>query len=378
TADTVRALPAEGTAPGDVAAWWASLPSRTRRLLLARHDRLGDLDGLPAAVRDRVNRRRLAAALTLAELECEAAEDAMEGLPGGSPQEMASERLAQAEALRDMLRAVRDVVDAGPDRYLLLLDTTMPGRAAVAMGDVDTADHVAVLVPGMTARVTPYLPGLVMDARVLRRNGELALRLRDRTGTVAAIAWIGYTAPLLTDVWSSSRAEAGAPALAATVQGIRASRTQAGAPAHLTVLAHSYGTHVAGLAAQQTTAIDDLVVMGSPGIGVDSAGETSVPTGHVYVTEATQDPVADADWFGADPQSRAFGAVPLQSDGGAHPLADETTLPSSGHSEYYLPDSESLWNISAVTVGLPQDTTRGSNYGAGDVVRVTAVPPWFR
>ncbi len=68
TAVTARALPADGTAPAEVAAWWASLSTGARALLVAQHDRLGDLDGLPVAVRDVVNRRRLTAALAEAEI----------------------------------------------------------------------------------------------------------------------------------------------------------------------------------------------------------------------------------------------------------------------------------------------------------------------
>ncbi len=255
----------------------------------------------------------------------------------------------------------------------MAFDPTTPGRAAIAVGDVDSADHVAMLVPGMTARVTPYLGGLAGDAQRLQHFGTQALGSQPASRTIATVAWIGYVAPELTDVWNSSRARAGAPALAAAVQGIHAARAATGTDVHLTVVAHSYGTHVAGLAARDADAIDDLVLMGSPGIGVDSAGGLAVPTGHVYVAEATGDPVADADWFGADLQAPRFGAVPLQTDGGPHPLAGSDTLASTGHSEYYLPDSESLWNITAVVIGRPEDTTQGTNRGVGDLAR----PPLF-
>ena len=110
--------------------------------------------------------------------------------------------------------------------------------------------------------------------------------------------------------------------------------------------------------------IDDLVLFGSPGAGVDSAAQLAVPAGHVFVAAAAWDPVAILGRFGTSPATTAFGAVDLQTDGGAHSLGGATTIASEGHSEYYTEKSESFWNLTAVATGHTQDVTQGPVFNA--------------
>lgn len=381
---TRRALPAIGSDPAEVAAWWATLSTAAQEALITAHpDRIGNLDGLPAAVRDRANRLRLTAETTAAQEAVAAAEATIaalhERLAGATSRadlelvgrllQEAQNALGTARSRVAMLEAVRAELVKRPRAQLYLFDPTMPGHAAIAVGDIDTADHVAVLVPGTTAYVTDYLGGLVDDADRLRTAATNSLERNDSTETFAALAWIGYTAPDWDlSVLSTARATAGAQALDRTMRGLHSLRASTGTDPHLTVVGHSYGSLVAGQAARTSTVVDDLALLGSPGIGVRSAAELAVPAGHVYVAEAHADRVADLGWFGPDVQQPGFGATAMQTDGGPHPLTPEETVRSTGHSEYYHPDTESLWNLVAVATGRSDAVTTGTDTDAGDVL----------
>ncbi len=373
------ALPAAGADPHDVAAWWAALSTEARRLVAAQHpELLGGLDGLPAAVRDAANRR------VLADLEAGTAADLASVLAAitavlADPDERATYgtldqlvlRRDELESTRALLAAVRAQLDGFTGRHLVLLDPEMPGKVAIAIGDVDAAEHVAVLVPGMTALATTYLDGLMNDAQRLvgaaDRGGDI---VPGRPG-LAAIAWIGYTAPTEIDVAFRGKARAGADALRAMLNGVASSHATRGRDVHLTAVGHSYGSLVVGLAVQQPTGAGDVVLMGSPGVDATSAAALAVPDGHVYVAEAPSDMVADAAWFGLDPSAPGFGATMLHTSGGAHPVGGDTVA-STGHSEYYKAGSENLWNLVAITTGEPENVTTGGAPDLGDVLRPAA------
>ncbi len=404
TAIESRALPSAGADPVEVAAWWASLsPAEQDQLIADCPRRLGNLDGLPAAVRDVANRRVLADALLeerakIAALEALLArlmlampesfdspglsggDLALPGVVGVEGIALAGERnagavarqaLAEAKERLAMLAAVDRQLNKprGVPASLFLLDTTVPGRAAIGYGDLDAAANVAVLVPGMNSRVTNYMGAISANAA---RVARLALDIEDnnpvKTGATATLAWIGYGAPVGAEVATTAFAEAGAPRLASTLNGLQAAQGALGQDPHLTVLGHSYGSLVSGLAATGDVPVDDLVLFGSPGAGVRTTEAFSVPAGHVYAGEARGDFVADLDAFGPDPV-RLPGVTPFQTDGGFHPLADGDTLASAGHSEYYAEDSESLWNIAAVVTDRSEKVTVGSPKDAGDWMR---------
>ena len=147
------------------------------------------------------------------------------------------------------------------------------GRVALAVGDVDVADHVVFLVPGLGSEVRGTLGGLTADAtRVAREARRAAV-----TARTAAVAWIGYDAPGLADVASAAAAEAGADLLAGDLLAVQASRD---ALPHLTVVGHSYGSTTAGTALRDhLTGTDDAVLVGSPGPNVETARDLQVPTG---------------------------------------------------------------------------------------------------
>lgn len=312
----MRGLPAPGLAPAEVAAWWGSLTTQEQQTLEQTDpERVGRLDGVPVAVRDRANRVVLARAVH--------------------------------DPAFDQLRVLGAVIAAAsrPGAVLLDLDLSSSGRAAVAFGDLETADHVAVLVPGLNAHVAGALGGLVSSAQALRERA-----LSKGAGTVATLAWIGYDAPGWVAVASDDRAQRGAPALRSVLRGIDARAAATGRDPHVTVSGHSYGSLVAGYALRERTGADDLVTLGSPGVSVDRADQLWVRAPHVFVAEAGTDPVGDLGRFGADPSSDAFGARQVQTDGRHDPFQER--LSGIGwHTHYYDRGTESLDNLALVTVG---------------------------
>lgn len=374
---TGRDIPAEGTDPREVSAWWASVTPAAQSILIGGFpERIGMLDGVPVAVRDRANRVVLGDTLDDLDAEIADLQGQLTDLPApsgrmgpSSPHVQIAAQMAKLMEQRDMLRVVQEQLGADPDRHLMLLDTGMPGRAAIAIGDVDTADNVAVLVPGLDSFVTNYMDKITANAERLQSLSEEASRALGTGETTATIAWIGYEAPNALTVAADGHAKAGAELLDSTLWGIEANRAVSGTDVHLTTLGHSYGSLVTGLTAAGDTPMDDLVMFGSPGVGTDHVSGLTLPADRVFVGEAKWDVVSDLDWFGTDPADPDFGAVTFQTDGGHHPLADTSTRAVSGHSDYYARDSESLWNITSVVVGEPQMVTQGHTSGWGDVIR---------
>ena len=348
-------IPAGGT-PWGVAAWWSVQSEAARRALIAsRPELIGATDGMPMQARHEANmsvlRRELARAARL---------------PHGDE---AARRLG-------MLLSLLQQLAGGPDRRLITLDVDR-GRAAIAVGDVDSAAHVAILMAGLNADVTNDMDGQVGDAARLRAAAEKlgSSAAAHPAGAVAAIAWMGYRTPGPHHVAFTLRAKEGGRASAAFVQGIETARrlTSLGAngvsDVHVVGAAHSYGSVTLGYAMRSTRVFDDAVILGSPGTSAQHARELRDEPGHVYVAEAKRDPIADLAHFGTDPSSRAFGAQQLQTDGGVDPITGEWLHGSSGHSDYFESGGESLRNIAAITIGRPDLATYGDMQGAGDVLR---------
>lgn len=345
------AVPPAGTSPAAVAAWWARVgPLELSALDDATLDRLADRPGLPPAVLDEVNRRRL-------DRDARGA-----GTVG-----------ARARAVRATLdEATRDALDPPTGPVLLLAySPDGPGRVAVGFGDPSLADTVAVTVPGTSN--APGSPGLTDQAVALRRRLD-----EDAPGTSSAtVTWLGYDAPdSLTDpdVTSPAGARAGAPRLVADVAGWAAAADAAGTDGQrVTALGHSYGSTVVGLAAAQGLAVDDVVLVGSPGAGVASAADLGVGDGHVWVGATEHDPVVEASggrWF--SPSGSATGVY--DPGFGARRFATPSDAGiGSAHSGYYAPGSGSLANLSAITRGEPGEVTGAGLLDSAAAGRAAAV-----
>jgi hypothetical protein len=352
-----------GLAPEAVARWWDGLDPAARATL--ERDRpalVGGLDGLPAAVRDRANRRVLTAAQDRAHLEETTARDRLART--ADPAERA--RIdAELDAVRQRLARLGSVAAAvdRPGRALLDLEVeAQPSdgqgvRAVVAQGDVDTAAHVGVFTPGFTTGVEE-LPGR------LEELGALA----DAAGPgTAAVAWYGYDAPQLAEVADPDRsvlgrapAEEGGRRLASFLGGLDAARTD---DAHVTAIGHSYGSVVTAAALTPASGVDDVVYLGSPGVGADPGRAP----GHAWVIEAAGDATADTGWFGPDP-NRMPGVTGLSAREVA--LPDGRVLAESrGHHGYLTPGSTSAENVAAVVGGRPQDAVLDRGIDAGDRLR---------
>lgn len=299
-----------GDVPEAVARWWARLSfDQQLRLIHDSPQLLGGLDGVPAWARDLANRAVL--------------DDLLAVDPADPFALAAAAALARAEA-------------TGGPVQLYLLDPVQQ-RAAVAVGDLDAAESVAVLVPGMLTTVPADLSEFVGDAITL----QAATAVWDPTAAVAVLAWIGYDAPGLAQAPFPYHAEWGAPALAGAVAGIAA---RPGEP-RVTVVAHSYGTVLTARAAEQPGELgaDAVVLLGSPGVPIPAA-EFEVPEGELYVGEAPFDLVADIEWHGVDPgDGWLFDATCIE--------AGNQALLHNGHTGYYDETSDALWNVAAIMLG---------------------------
>jgi len=90
--------------------------------------------------------------------------------------------------------------------------------------------------------------------------------------------------------------------------------------------------------------VDDAIVLGSPGMGVDHERDLNLDGGRLYALNAPGDPVAWLQAFGQDPTSPDFGGVRLQTNVGA-------STPIGGHSDYFIEETESLENVVRVVRG---------------------------
>ncbi|GAA2843452.1 alpha/beta hydrolase [Crossiella cryophila] len=336
--------PPKGGTPGDNAGWWASLSEAERTgLLKNRPDLLGNLDGLPATVRDQANRARIP--LERAALEAKIKDLSM--APG------ADVATAGYRAKLEELDEVEKTLAKG-DRQLLVLDTGGNRlKAAIATGNVDTANHVAVFTPGMTSNVKDSISGYDDQMEELRRVTRDESKRYGDGGSVAMVTWIGYEAPQTSEILSGNSvalegsATRGAEKLSSFLNGIDASRKD---DPHLTALGHSYGSLTTGLALQKDTGVDDVVFYGSPGLGTDNINDMKVPGGHAYMVEADRDIVADFGRFGGDPSDMA-GLNRMSSDEAT--LSDGRRLERvTGHSDYMKPNSTSQYNMAVVIAGL--------------------------
>jgi hypothetical protein len=240
-----------------------------------------------------------------------------------------------AEAVATQLAAQRD---EGSPAQLLQFDPAS-GLVAVALGDLDTATTVAVLVPGINTTPEDDLPGLVGDARDVAAAATAALPGL----AVATVIWLGYRTPRLRSMALPLAARRGGPALDRTLDGLAAARSLTGPLPRTTVLAHSYGTVVAGEAvrAPGRLAADALVLLGSPGLPGGEAED--LEAGEVYGAWSAADPVSWLQWFGDTPSDASFGDVPLPTE------------LTEGHTDYYDPDRPTLAAIGQVVAGVRSD-----------------------
>ncbi|MGW3660145.1 alpha/beta hydrolase [Streptomyces sp. NPDC005151] len=363
-----EAIPHDAS-PAERKAWWAGLMQEQREEYLAVYpDQIGNLDGIPAVVRDAANRDNLQ--LLIGKLEGQEGDKAETQLAG----------------LREIDRQLHD--GRKPPMFLLGIGDEGNGRAIVSYGNPDTARNVSAYVPGLnTSLDEDFAKG------DLKRAWDTAKGANKYDHSSAAIVWLGYDAPQTPDglgslaVMGNDRAERGGSAFNGFMGGLVA--TNENEDPHLTAIGHSYGSRTVGAATQQSGGIpgvDDIVLVGSPGVGVDHAEDLGVGKDHVFVGAAENDVVTklpskqqaavgvvgliaggpstaylagdladpgdDDLWFGKDPASEAFGARRFPVGEGPR-LISGHGVSIDAHSQYFDPqrNAVSADSIALITAG---------------------------
>ncbi|GAA3375970.1 hypothetical protein GCM10020367_45830 [Streptomyces sannanensis] len=335
--------------------WWDGLTDEQRQEYLnVAPDMIGYLDGVPAVARDEANRNYLPVL--------------MDKLAGQGDDD--------ARTKLDALRMIQEKLNkpSHPPMFLLGIGDEGNGRAIVSYGNPDTARNVSAYVPGLGTKLDKEF---VEDTMKRAKDTAKGAQWYDKSS--AAIVWLGYDAPQHVDVMSTGDAKRGAPDYNDFMAGLDA--TNENKDPHLTAIGHSYGSLTVGTAAKQSGGIpgvDDIILLGSPGVGVDKAQDLGVDRSHVFVGAADNDPVTKLpsktevalagplgsliygdvfDWgnddlyFGKDPASEAFGAQRFKVDDGPRPIRDLGGF--DAHSQYFTPelDDESAENIARIVAG---------------------------
>ena len=368
--------------PEEVSVWWALLSESEREALINKDpEKYGNLNGIDMASRAKANELALNGHLDAAgnripgtgliektknELD-ELNQEIERARENG--QEVSSDLRDKQKNLQNRLadlEAIRDQVQGNAGATLLVLEPGNLGenvRAAIAIGDVDNAQHVATFVPGMGTNCRDNG----------RLNVEFAKNIQwaaqkvggDEAGSVATIAWMGYEAPpditktLDPSVMSIDKAEAGAEKLNGFVTGIHSWRSERGLDVHQSIIPHSYGSTTAGIAMRDIGegVVDELVYTGSPGAGVSSVGTLGVDADHTWVSATPHlDPVR-----GIGPDS-TFGRNPEHLEGIGH-LSGDTSggegykhgiwhRPDGNHSSYFhKPETDDKHNYALEDIG---------------------------
>ncbi|WP_244502294.1 alpha/beta hydrolase [Streptomyces oceani] len=355
----------EGKTPGENAKWWQSLSAQEKADYVSLYPAsIGSLDGLPAEVRDEANRAVLAEKKGAYELQLASMppEPWPKYLNGGGRAGMvhSTEWLEwhnRREQLENSLMGIRSIQDRFsntgknglPDAYLLGFSPEGNGRAIIANGNPDTADHIAVYVPGTTARLE-NIQGDMDRMNALWRQSQSISGADD----VSTITWLGYDAPqdVVTDAPLASYANEGAPSLNRFLNGL----DETNGSQHRTTIGHSYGTTLIGSAARQNElSTDDVILVGSPGVQVGSSSEMDVPAGNVWNQDAEGDYVPEIGRWGHGGSSWEIGGgtliIPSDQEFGAKQLSTDTR----GHSDYWNKGSQSLYNQAAVVTGKSRE-----------------------
>ncbi|MEU6014480.1 alpha/beta hydrolase [Streptomyces sp. NPDC047515] len=322
-----HALPDVDAPAPRLAQFFASLTAAQRTTLADKYPLVvGNLNGAPVTLRYHANERALVAARTV------------------ERQRMHDSRLSpdgRAEALRRMDR-FDSMLTRG--RQILAFDPSGKGRAAEVFGDLDRAQRVSVIVPGVDTnlltleRSAPKVNAAPVGMAKTLYAAERAARPGTRT---AVIAWADYTTPagIGVDAALGNLAERGAVRLNALVGALPGN-------APVSLFCHSYGSVLCGVAAHELPSrVTDIAVAGSPGMRVENAGQLHTRA-RVWATRDHGDWIEDVPnlelgglGHGADPVDPGFGAR-IVSAGNA-----------VGHSGYFEPGTASLSNFAAIGVG---------------------------
>ncbi|MBQ1109186.1 alpha/beta hydrolase [Streptomyces sp. 404i] len=356
--------------PAERKKWWDGLTDEQRQeYLKVAPDLIGGLDGIPAVARDEANRNYLPVLID----------------------EVARQGGDDAKTKLDALRVIQGNLNepSHPPMFLLGIGDEGNGRAIVSYGNPDASRNVSAYVPGLGTKLNDDFA-----KETIKRAQDTAIGARKVDPSTASIIWLGYDAPQSADVMTKGDAQRGAPAYNEFMAGLSA--TNANEDPHVTAIGHSYGSLTVGTAAKESGAIpgvDDVILLGSPGVDAQRATELGVGKDHVFVGAADNDPVThlptkgesalaagpawvlggpeavrrsnelfdvgnDDLYFGKDPASEAFGAQRFQVDDGPRMVRDVGLF--DAHSQYFTPEKDrvSALNIAKIVGGRPEAIVR--------------------
>lgn len=342
-----------GATPAQIATAFAALDATQRSFLVQSYPgAVGSLDGAPLEMRFAANRILVGQGLSDLAAERDRLEARLAELSDGWRGGLAGKisYRSQLVALQRELGLVTGkldtlsyLADGLASRQILLFDASGDGRVAEVFGDVATARHIAVVLPGVSNDLTNYREGLRgMAGRLWDEGSRMA-------GDVAVVSWLGYDPPdTVVDGAFPQDAIGAARDLRRSVDGLRAHVN----PENLTVVGHSYGSVVTGRAIRdEGLEVTDAVFVGSPGVAwdVDHRSDLGGGVGDVWVAEAPKDPVPDFPVV--------HGPNPADDEWGGRRF--ETNAPGSrrveGHSAYLEAGGESLRNIARIIVGADDE-----------------------
>ncbi|MCC5947539.1 MAG: hypothetical protein JJT89_03695 [Nitriliruptoraceae bacterium] len=309
--------------PGDVAAiaarFAALSPAEQRALAHAHPELVGSLDGAPPGLRSLANGLLVSRELTAIESQITRLERLGRfGLLGWAGAQQLEQLRERANTLRliEVDLGLRPGTPSVPGLQLLVFDPAN-GRMAMANGDIATATHIEMMVPG-TGATMDKMYGYLDDQRLLQEE------LADRTGGQhVSVVWLDYDNPAgsmgtgLLQATSPWPAIDGAPRLESFVDGMRATTTDV----HLTVYGHSYGaTLTSATLATTDLDVDVAVLVGSPG-GMANHVDDYRSDARVVVATADFDLIRTVSGgvptyrLGPDPASDSFGAEVVDLSG---------------------------------------------------------------
>src|SRR5699024_8718832 len=354
-------IPGDDASPKQVNKWWNNLtPLQQESAIYSHGDKIGSLDGIPVAARDRANRTGFAedqsrVKTRIAELD----EKKHLQPPEQEEYDTLKGKLKGMKAIDDRLN--RDDDYKGPESYLMNFSPKGNGRAIVATGNPDRAHNVVTAVPGMDAGLEGMDTHLNRSEQILQKASRAY-----PDEEVASVTWLGYEAPQgVPAAASDGYAEDAAGDLQQFQDGLRA--THEGGTSTNTLIGHSYGSTVVGEAAQYGDAeleADNVVLLGSPGVNADGVSELQLPDdADVYASTAENDIINGVygidfalnargfpDIHGTPPIADSFGAHTFPSDPG--PEGDIPGLGSKeAHSAYWNRNSKSLDAMASIVVG---------------------------
>ena len=171
-------LPPDGASAQEVASWWNSLPEEDKQWMIREHsDVIGNLEGVDYTSRNQANR------IMLPRLKEQAEADLQKFYDDNGPYIEPALR-SERDRLKNRIKALeqieatlnRENTENPPvPRYLMQLDASGPNiLAAVSQNNPDDADHIGVIVPGMTTSVAGSLGEYDGHATTMRKSAETA------------------------------------------------------------------------------------------------------------------------------------------------------------------------------------------------------------